>query len=156
MMMAPMEIVCSSMPSSFITTRLPSTVVGTMAPTIKPVRIPRNKTTTPMTITVVSRNTWLTCLSCWVTISAWSVIGTRDMPWGSDAPARWTSARSLSAKLTTLRPGAMDTAIATADCPLTNAPTRAGSSGTRSRRASWPKGSQPPPGSATGVWPSSW
>ncbi|KAG1158641.1 hypothetical protein G6F35_019170 [Rhizopus arrhizus] len=65
MMMAPTEIMCRSMFRIFMIAIVPSTVVGTMALTIRPVLIPRNSTTTAMTMTRVSRKT-LATRSSWV------------------------------------------------------------------------------------------
>ena len=155
MMMAPTEMMCRSMFSSFMMARVPSTVVGTMAPTISPVRRPRNSTTTAITMRVVSKNTWPTCVSCLVTIWAWSVMGTRLMPTGNWLSRCCTCARRFLAKLTTFRPGSMDTAITAAGVPSTNAPDSGGSCGVRSMRAMFLSSIVPPWGSAIGVVPRS-
>ncbi|KAG1478621.1 hypothetical protein G6F54_013963 [Rhizopus delemar] len=73
------------------------------------------------------------------------------MPAGSVSESRSTSPRSRSAKLTTLSPGAMETAITTAGVPLPNAPVIGGSWVTRSTRARAPRGTEPPFGSGIGV-----
>lgn len=147
---------CSSMPSSFMTASVPMMVVGTMAPTISPVRRPRKSTTMPITMTVVSRKTCPTWRSWRVTICAWSVMGISFMPTGRPASSVCMRTRRRSAKLTTFRPGDIDTAITAAGAPSTNAPPKGGSCSTRSTLAIRPSGTLPPAGSGMGVVASCW
>ena len=116
-MMAAIDTVCNSTFRARIAISAARMVSGTMAPTIRPVRQPRNNITTAITITTVSPITWCILLISRATTSGWNVTMCSWKPTGSCALARSRPTRKDLPKSSILRPAAIDTAITTAGLP---------------------------------------
>ncbi|EKU24647.1 hypothetical protein XTGART2_1856 [Xanthomonas translucens pv. graminis] len=82
-MIAAIDTVCSSTLSARIAISVPRMVSGTIAPTIRPVRQPRNSITTAITMSTVSPMTWCILPISRSTTSAWNVTTCCEKPTGS-------------------------------------------------------------------------